>query len=250
MRWMESLRSFYFRIKDRVKLAGYIIGNDFSPSYLVALIEYFGYKLGGVESYKSALPVNGHKGTLPWYTYPAIEYLSQYDVSKCHVFEYGSGNSSRFWAERATSIISVESNPDWHHIVTASLLDNQSLMLCSLKKDYVMSIHSEKQMYDIIIVDASYRFSCSVEALKCLNPGGLIILDNSDWHPGTSRLLRDNGFMQIDFIGMGPINSYPWCTSVFMKNSTTIPRKNDRTYVVGGLDQLAEDDSWLFVDVE
>ena len=31
---------------------------------------------------------------MPWYTYPVIEYLQQFDFSKLTVFEYGSGNSS------------------------------------------------------------------------------------------------------------------------------------------------------------
>lgn len=31
---------------------------------------------------------------VPWYTYPAIEYLSHLDLSGFRVFEYGSGNST------------------------------------------------------------------------------------------------------------------------------------------------------------
>ncbi len=31
--------------------------------------------------------------TIPWYTYPAIEYLLSIDLSEMDVFEYGCGNS-------------------------------------------------------------------------------------------------------------------------------------------------------------
>ena len=38
---------------------------------------------------------------LPWYTYPAIEYLRQFDYKDKKVFEFGCGFSSLFWALRA-----------------------------------------------------------------------------------------------------------------------------------------------------
>ena len=34
---------------------------------------------------------------LPWYTYPAIEYLSQFDYGEKTIFEFGCGYSSLFW---------------------------------------------------------------------------------------------------------------------------------------------------------
>lgn len=49
---------------------------------------------------------------IPWYTYPAIEYLSQFDYGGKRVFEYGCGYSSLFWAERAAKVISIEDNPE------------------------------------------------------------------------------------------------------------------------------------------
>ena len=50
---------------------------------------------------------------IPWYTYPAIEYLAQFDYSDKKIFEYGCGNSSLFWAARAESVTSIEDNPEW-----------------------------------------------------------------------------------------------------------------------------------------
>ena len=45
---------------------------------------------------------------IPWYTYPAIEYIKQLDFSDKTVFEYGSGNSTLFWAQRCKKLVSVE----------------------------------------------------------------------------------------------------------------------------------------------
>ena len=41
---------------------------------------------------KVCLDRNGNP--IPWYTYPAIEYLSQFDYSRKTIFEFGCGNSS------------------------------------------------------------------------------------------------------------------------------------------------------------
>lgn len=38
--------------------------------------------------------VDGAGQPVPWYTYPATEYLSHLDLSVLSVFEYGSGNST------------------------------------------------------------------------------------------------------------------------------------------------------------
>ena len=45
---------------------------------------------------------------IPWYTYPAIEYLSQFDYTDKQIFEFGCGFSSLFWAKRAEKVISIE----------------------------------------------------------------------------------------------------------------------------------------------
>ena len=50
---------------------------------------------------------------IPWYTFPAIEYLSQFDYGQKQVFEYGCGSSSHFWAARAKYVVSIEDNPKW-----------------------------------------------------------------------------------------------------------------------------------------
>ena len=64
---------------------------------------------GWFESVKQQRPVDRKKNPLPWYTYPAISYLSAKDVSALSVFEFGSGGSTLWWAARArhASLISL-----------------------------------------------------------------------------------------------------------------------------------------------
>lgn len=208
------------------------------------LLRYVEDVLGGHESSARRLPVDAFRRPLPWYTYPAIEFLEQLDFSGCSVFEYGSGNGSKYWSQRARTVTSVESDPRWHESGARELAANQSLLLEEDKTEYVSALHRAGSDFDIIVIDGAYRYNCAIEAVKRLKDGGLIVLDNSDWFPNTAKVLREDGFTQVDFAGAGPINSYAWCTSMYFKCHLSIPRKDDQAAVrvLGGLVQQAEQD--------
>ena len=72
----------------------------------------------------------------------------------------------------------------------------------------------------------------------------MVILDNSDWHPRTCALLRDSDLLQVDFAGAGPINSYAWCTSMFLRRDFAIDRirPNESLDVIGGLKDISSED--------
>lgn len=217
------------------------------PRRALWVLQYIETVLGGHKSFECRLPVDPSGNPLPWYTYPAIEYLQQLDFSQCDIFEYGSGNSSRFWSKLARSVISVESDPAWHKTGTESLAANQVLLLKTEVADYANSIHEKDQEFDIIIIDGMFRYNCTIEAVKRIKPGGFILFDNSDWFPNSCKLLKQNGFFQIDFIGAGPVNSCAWCTSIYLKGQPYIPRLADRDapVVQAGLVLLSEHDRLL-----
>jgi hypothetical protein len=210
----------------------------------VWILTYLEESLGGYRSRLSKLPFDKNNNPLPWYTYPAIAFIDQLDFTGCHVFEYGSGNSSKFWSGRSLSVTSVEINHDWYQTVLNDLSPNNSLIYAPSAKEYVTSINKSSLHYDVIVVDGSFRFDCAGEAVKKLSQGGIIILDNSDWYPSTARYLRDMNFCQVDFIGAGPLNSYAWCTSILFMGDIRIPRKFiDRPInVIDGLTQIGADD--------
>ena len=61
---------------------------------------------------------------IPWYTYPAIEYLNNLDFSTKYVFEFGSGSSSIYWADKAKDVVSIEYNKVWYKKVKLNLKSN------------------------------------------------------------------------------------------------------------------------------
>jgi Methyltransferase domain len=164
--------------------------------------------------------VDASGSPLPWYTYPAIEFLRQLDFSDKSVFEYGSGYSTLFWGARAREVVAVEHSPEWFDIVKRQVPSNCRVMLEADPAAYVRVIERTENTYDVVVVDGLVpkraRAQCSVLALRHLAPGGMIVLDNSDYLPGSTDLLRRAGLIEIDLNGFGPCNDYAWTTSLFL----------------------------------
>lgn len=168
--------------------------------------------------------VDGKGNPIPWYTYPAIEYLSHLDLSDRKVFEYGSGNSSLWWAGRCQALTSIEDNRKWYEKINLA-----AKCLQNFDYQYVegMAAFIEQENIagsDIVIIDGSYRSECADYVLQKIRQRYLdpvfLVFDNSDWYPQTmARLNKELNWIQVDFAGFGPINSYTWTTSIFINPS-------------------------------
>lgn len=174
------------------------------------------------------MSVNKAGEPIPWYTYPAIEFLEQFNIKEKTVFEWGCGNSSLYFSKRVKNITSIEHDADWYQKVAAKLQPNQQLVHEPLEK-YPGGIRNFTEKYDIIIVDGQRRFDCVKECQDFLKDDGMIILDNSDWFYVSAAYLKEKlGLIQVDFHGFGPINDYTWTTSIFFTRKFTFPVKNNR----------------------
>jgi hypothetical protein len=161
------------------------------------------------------------RGTpVPWYTFPAIEFLSQLDFREKTVFEYGSGHSTLFWASRAARVTSVEHSPEWFETIARRVGPTGTILLETDPAAYIRAIERNGDAYDVVVVDGLVpgraRAQGAVLALRHLRAGGMVILDNSDYLPGSTALLRQSGLIQIDLSGLGPCNPYAWTTSLFL----------------------------------
>lgn len=192
------------------------------------LVESLEHAHGHAISRVKQMPVDAEGQPLPWYTYPAIQYLSQLDLSNRDAFEFGSGNGSLFWAARTRSLVSIESEPHWHDLISRQKLNNQQILLVEDLEQYPTSIDRLERKFDLIIVDGKKRRPCAEAAIRCLADDGMIILDNSDWYPKTAELLRNAGLIQIDFSGYGPVNNYTWTTSLFLTRSVQLRPRGQR----------------------
>ena len=77
------------------------------------------------------------------------------------------------------------------------------------------------------------RLDCARRAVGRLAPGGIIILDNSNWLPKTAAFLRDQGYLQVDFTGFGPAGVWTWTTSVYFDRTCHLAPKRGLQPVPG-----------------
>lgn len=178
---------------------------------------------------------------IPWYTYPAIEYLSQFDFSDKNVFEFGCGNSSRFWARRTAKVISVEDNAEWLGKWQKEFTEqNIEIRYREEGEGYYNAILEDKdELYDLIVIDGKKRAECAEVALQKLAKGGIVILDDSD-RINTSKeyvesveTLKKGNFIQVDFYGFCPMTTYPKTTTVFLSRDVQLVSKFEVQPIAG-----------------
>lgn len=173
---------------------------------------------GWLRSFREQTCVDSHGNAIPWFTYPAIDYLSQLDFRDRDVFEWGAGNSTIYWGKRARKVISVETNRVWIDKISGVVGDNVSVILSSTDLEIYCRQIERFDTFDVIVIDGigQSRLPCSEIASSKLKPGGMIILDNSDLWPQCAEILRNSNLIQVDFTGLVPIEVHFQTTSVFL----------------------------------
>lgn len=195
------------------------------------IINTINHKYGNLLSFKLKKSVDSNNNPIPWFTYPALEYLKQLDIKEKKILEWGLGNSTLYFAQRCSEIISIEHNPEWFEKIKIKLPLNSFAYLLS-ENEYANFPLTLNRKFDIIIIDGIKRKECIENSLKLLEDGGFIIYDNSDRNPEDCEKLRNKKMLQVDFHGFGPINDYTWTTSFFFTNNVTINPINNKQPII------------------
>jgi hypothetical protein len=177
---------------------------------------------GHYQSAKLWQSIDKNGNPIPWYSYPMVEYLKQLDFSQKTIFEYGSGNSTLFWASRSKRVVAVEDDPAWYALIKPKLPANVEYILVDNKADYIKAIHRFSEKFDVVIVDGSHRFDCAKSARERMTDAGMMILDNADWFANTTAFLRESDLLEIDMAGFNPINGYVSTTSLFLSREVLL----------------------------
>ena len=160
---------------------------------------------------------------IPWWTYDAIAWVERYLQAhpNASVFEYGSGASTVWLAKRAKTVVSLEHDKHWFDALKPKLepFQHVTLMLESPKptaqkspyvspkakgldfESYVHAIHRSPTSFDIIVIDGRARIACLQQAIKKLNPKGVLLLDNSN-RTRYQQVLKHKGFKIKRFAGL------------------------------------------------
>lgn len=189
---------------------------------------------GNKASYSSKKSIDGEGNPIPWFTYPAIEYLKQLDLQALSILEWGIGNSTLFFAQRCREIISIEHNKNWFDSISSLLPANAKGVFVDEEHYHNYPLQLDKK-FDIIIVDGIKRRDCLSISLSLLSERGFILFDNSDRNPDYCEFLRSRDLIQVDFHGFGPIVDFTTTTSIFFSRKFNIkPLTRQPMIPIGG----------------
>ncbi len=191
------------------------------------------------------MPVDAVGVPLPMYSYPAIEYLDQLDFARSRVLEFGSGQSTLWWAGRAAHVTSVEHDDWWVRRLADAGLANVTCLFAMRQHiataDGYIGVVPADQRFDVVALDGLHYYDCARAARRLLAPGGLVILDNADFYPATCALLRDDGFLEVDMAGFKPCHRDAQVTALFFDRDFSVPPRHGRQPVpcIGGTDRIS-----------
>lgn len=156
--------------------------------------------------YRHAAPT---ESALPWMCFEAIDGLDRCLRPADRLFEWGSGGSTLFFADRVAEVHSVENSRDWYKRLSAIIKENniqninyrciEGVPLSPDKRvdeayldnkppfdqfdwtAYVSALERyADHFFDVIVIDGRARPGCIRRAIPRLRPAGLLVVDNSE----------------------------------------------------------------------
>ena len=165
------------------------------------------------------VPMDRWGELLPWMPYSFIDFLDERLDPDARVFEYGSGTSTRWFAERVGTVVSVEDDRTWFDEVRTSVPSNAEVVYRT-GQEYV-STPDEYGEFDLVVVDGRNRVECAETAADSLAPDGVIVWDDSRGRSSYSSKIAElerAGFRELAFQGMGPVTANLQRTSVLYRD--------------------------------
>jgi hypothetical protein len=157
---------------------------------------------------------------IPWYTYPAIDFLSQRNFEGRKVLEFGGGQSTLWWSTRAQSVLTVEEGADWCERLRRQIGGNVTLhhfpvdgATRSVAPIEEMLGAGPTRRFDVIVVDGHLRRELTALAFSYLAPDGAILLDNYDGYD-LHEEIKYRDCRRVDYFGFAPGVSLRHCTSL------------------------------------
>ena len=183
------LKKIFWDTATNLRLASIIRLISSKDSYLI--------DQGWFRSVSVAKSVDKQGQALPWLTYPFINFIEPRLKKTFLMFEYGSGNSTIWFAERVGEIHSVEHDKAWYNEISASMPANAKIILREIDTTqnysaitfmsfadeipYSLEVGYFQQKYDIILIDGVYRNNSVVNSVRSLKESGVLIIDNVDY---------------------------------------------------------------------
>src|SRR5688572_13469451 len=236
------------RLRSILPLSAYIFIRNLAAALLTPIL--FSKRSGHFRSSLKARSVDRSGNPIPWYTYPAFDFLAGKDYAGKRVLEFGAGHSTLWWMQRAADVVAIEGSEQWLSHLQTRVTKNVTLHLMRSPSDSLAPLLKGRQ-FDLIVIDGPDGTGCNrgqaaqiVIELNLLAPGGAVVFDDSEgsfdvpgneWQKSAQNItyFREHGFSRVDFFGYAPAQLQWRCTSIFFKGEcflfegTEAPRKSD-----------------------
>lgn len=180
---------------------------------------------------------------VPWWTYSAIDVVEGWLQARrrpIRVFEYGSGASTFWLADRADEVFTVEHHRGFAEMLRPELAERPNVtfliveappsdapVISSMKpgsehldfSDYVHVIDTVDGDFDLVVVDGRAREACLLAAIDRLAPDGLIVFDNTH-RTRYQTAIAESGLDEQVKSGLTPTLPYRDRTSLLRKPAT------------------------------
>ena len=120
------------------------------------------------------------RSATPWWPPAAVRRIDRLANKNWTVVEFGSGMSTLWLAERFGHVISVESNSEWYKRVAAMCVQRSNIDYIFRPVSNYTDLPAQLPHVDLVIVDGARRADCIDWAMKHLEAGRYLYLDNSD----------------------------------------------------------------------
>jgi SAM-dependent methyltransferase len=195
--------------------------------FMASALNILGRDLGFLQSAEQDVAAWGDGEAIPLMSYSFIEYVSGLALQSFDCLELGGGRSTQFWTKRMRKVVTLETDA----ALVKRLAEGKpaNLQLAHIEAAEFAEAVGRFGPFDAVIIDASAnRVACARSAVRILKPGGLIVLDNSDWYPNAARVLREADLIQVDFHDFRPCHHYRCTTSMFLHREFRPQPKGER----------------------
>lgn len=177
---------------------------------------------------------------VPWWTYRAIDVVEAWLSARprpIRVFEWGSGASTLWLAERTDEVVSVEHHPEFAATIGPALAELRTVRF--LHRPAVPSAHPEVGSrkpgnagldfsayvraidevggpFDLVVIDGRAREACLRAALPHLAADGLVVFDNTR-RRRYAEAVAASGLVARRLPGLTPTLPYPDQTSLLSR---------------------------------
>ena len=165
---------------------------------------YFVQK-GWLKAYLKKQAIAADDEPIPWLTYSFLDFIEGRLTKDLTLLEYGSGNSTLFFAKHLLHIRSIEHDEDWFNKIKTQVPKNATITHIPLiNQQYEKAVLEETKHYDIVLIDGRERIKCLKNATQRLTDKGVVILDDAErpQYQEAFSFMKSQGFKSIPFSGI------------------------------------------------